>query len=74
MANTNCLAGMACPKCKSEGPFKITCTTYATVADKGVIDVLDFQWGDDDNCECVECGHVGGQVKDFRIQGAANDG
>ena len=24
MTNTNCLAGFECPKCKSDGPFKIT--------------------------------------------------
>lgn len=36
MANTNCLAGMKCPRCNSEGPFKIAVSIMAMVHDSGV--------------------------------------
>lgn len=61
--NTNCLDGMACPKCKSEGPFKIWITRCVQiyVSDEGVYDESggDSEWEEGDTTECLECHHVG---------------
>jgi hypothetical protein len=66
MANTNCLEGMACPKCGSEGPFKIECKTYFEVYDSGTGDHEDVVWDEDSLIECMEC-HHDGTVFDFRM-------
>lgn len=65
--NTNCLEGMRCPKCKSIEPFRITAKCTATVYDSGVDETEEFEWEDDDYCECVECKHAA-TVKDFEIK------
>jgi hypothetical protein len=67
--NTNCLAGMACPKCKSEGPFYIEVTHVALVYDDGTddSDVHHTDWYDKSYCECRECDYHG-KVKNFRIK------
>jgi len=36
MTNTNCLADMHCPDCKSEGPFEIYGAALFTVHDDGI--------------------------------------
>lgn len=64
MANKGLLIGMMCPKCKSEGPFDITCTTTAHVYDHTVDDHNGMEWGDDAEIRCSECGHDG-RVRDF---------
>ena len=68
--NTNVLAGMQCPKCKSLGPFGIngaTCTV--TVTDDGVEDAVDYEWEKDAWCTCKACGFDEdgtSRVRDFK--------
>ena len=67
MANENCLFGMECPQCGSEGGFRIDIKCTAYVTDDGV-DECSLQhcdWEDDAYCECVDCGH-GAKVATFR--------
>jgi hypothetical protein len=54
MPNENCLEGMQCPICDSEGPFKIACTTWLTVHDDGTDDPDgDIEWDDSSGCFCL---------------------
>jgi len=65
--NTNCLAGMACPKCKVTEPFNIVVTTMVTAWDDRTEPPGhggDQKWMDESYCECLECG-VGATVADF---------
>jgi hypothetical protein len=39
--NTNCLADVECPRCSSQGPFRIKCTALMDVEDDGVDDYRD---------------------------------
>ena len=62
MANTNCLEGMACPECGSEGPFAIYCTSWLMVYDDGT--EIDHEaggpdWGEDSEIACAACPAVG---------------
>jgi hypothetical protein len=57
MSNTNCLAGMACPECGSEGPFMIAVTGSALVFDDGFTDIKGGDWSDDSSCQCNKCLH-----------------
>lgn len=66
MANENCLKGMRCSKCHSNGPFHIEAKTIVKVYDDGTDDTQDFEWGDDSWIQCGECEHTA-TVKDFRI-------
>ena len=71
--NDNCLAGMACPECKSEGPFRIEISVLVTVGDDGFdySDAGDSGWTDKSRCACVECDHAA-TVGDFTVtQGGA---
>lgn len=67
MANSNCLEGMRCPKCGSEGPFRIEVRVMAMVHDDGT-DLLDgdTEWDKDSSCVCGEskCEHFG-TVEEF---------
>ena len=67
MANENCLKDMACPKCKSEGPFGMAVTAWCNdVSDDGTDgDFTEIEWPDDGLCRCKECLHMG-LVRDFR--------
>lgn len=67
MANKNCLEGYRCPKCKSEGPFRIVGTSEFTVWDDGTEDHSDVQWDDDSTCVCTQC-DFGGTLGDFAIK------
>jgi hypothetical protein len=68
MTNTNCLEGMRCPQCGSEGPFRIRCEVLVLFEDDGSIEELSgSEWDDDSLCECAECDHSGA-VKDFTIE------
>ncbi len=51
--NTNCLEGMACPKCKSEGPFDIVATCLARVDDDGVEDAVEYEWTSSSLISCT---------------------
>lgn len=56
--NTNVLAGMVCPSCKSEGPFHIHCSVTACVTDDGVQFSDDYEWTDANKCKCESCNHL----------------
>ncbi len=68
-ANTNCLKGFRCPKCGSEGPFKIEATCLVLVHDDGIEDGEGYEWDDSAWCACRECEHDG-TVRDFTIAAA----
>jgi hypothetical protein len=57
---------MACPnpECRSEGPFRIVCTSTFLVYDDGTDEHEDVQWDGESSCTCVMCGE-GGRVQDF---------
>ena len=67
MPNTNCLAGIKCPKCGSEDRFKIEATTIFEVTDDGTDVHEDVEWDDDSYIECMECG-LSGKIKDFHVE------
>ena len=64
--NTNCLDGMRCPSCGSEGPFQITVYALATVSDDGVDGVDDVEWDSASFCYCTSCDQDG-RVSDFTV-------
>lgn len=53
--NENCLEGMRCPSCGSEGPFTIAVNTLSTVSDDGTEDFTDVEWGDGSRIWCQAC-------------------
>lgn len=59
MPNNNCLEGMRCPECGSEGTFWITVTCSAEVSDNGIEETMDFSWDTDSTCVCSICKHCG---------------
>jgi hypothetical protein len=70
MTNTNCLEGMRCPGCGSDGPFRISATVLVLVEDDGPADDLSgSEWDDGSYCECDACDHSG-IVNDFTIKAA----
>lgn len=52
---------LRCPKCKSEGEFKIAAIVWVHVTGDDALDVLDEdgdrEYGSDDACRCETCGH-----------------
>lgn len=70
MPNDNVLKGMACPKCKSEGPFDIDCTVTFTVWDDGTdLDYRGIDWEPDSRCVCKNCEYKG-TAQNFETQNA----
>lgn len=67
--NTNCLAGMQCPECKSYGPFRISATSLFVMYDNGSDDYHDVEYDDGSYCDCPECDHAG-IVHDFKTEEA----
>ena len=65
MPNENCLAGMACPKCDDEGPFRIAAQSWFKVYDNGTDEFESVEWDDDSTCICLAC-DFGGKVKNFK--------
>jgi hypothetical protein len=65
LPNTNCLAGMQCPKCNSAGPFIIVARSEFTMFDDGSDGHTDIEWDSDSSCWCKECCFTG-SVEDFR--------
>lgn len=59
MSNENCLAGLRCPACDSEGPFKISSKCWAVVNDDGVDETTEVEWDGDSAIVCVGCGEMG---------------
>jgi hypothetical protein len=66
-SNNNCLEGMGCPNCGSEGPFKIEAVSTFTVSDDGTEDHGDVEWDDESFCQCEDCDHKG-TVADFTLE------
>ena len=64
--NKNYLEGMRCPKCKSEGPFRISARAIFKVDDDGSDEFTCLQWDDEDQLDCCGCMHYG-VVKDFKV-------
>lgn len=69
MANENCLAGMACPHCGSEGPFLIEATSCFKMTDHGTEEHRDVQWTPQSTVTCCAC-DTGGTVGTFTIEQA----
>jgi len=67
MPNTNCLRGIQCPDCHSDGPFVITVETNVIMHDDGWIETTGGHdsWGDWSFIRCDSCGHHG-IVSEFR--------
>jgi hypothetical protein len=66
--NTNCLAGMRCPKCGALEPFRIVATMTVLMYDEGSDDDSmggAIDWDSSSYCECHDCAHYG-TVADFR--------
>ena len=69
MINDNCLGGMRCPECGSQGPFGIGVTAWApSVSDDGfdVGTLTDIEWDEGSACRCDACGYDG-TVADFHF-------
>ena len=74
MSNTNCLQGMKCPKCDSEGPFEIEISSIFLVSDEGVGEQLgDNEWTLQSYCGCRDCPHFG-TVGSFKIKKEVSGG
>ena len=68
MTNTNCLEGIACPKCGSEEAFYIETRIEVLVRDSGTEDRGDdYFWSQDHRCRCAAGDHAG-LVRDFDIE------
>jgi hypothetical protein len=67
--NTNCLAGLKCPKCGSLGPLWIQCSVAVVVHDDGTDEECAHEWDDKSACSCRDC-KLNGKIKDFRVEGA----
>jgi len=66
MTNTNCLEGIACPKCGNDSRIYIEAKTLAVVMDDGAETFGHMEWDGDSYTECPECGHRG-TLAEFRI-------
>lgn len=67
MKNKNCLAGMACPHCKSQGPFSIQVHCIAQVRDDGIEITSEHTWDDSSFVSCDNC-YGCGDVHDFTVK------
>jgi hypothetical protein len=68
MANDNCLAGMRCPSCGAEEPFRVGVTPTLVMWDDGSdpeAQLGDLDWEEWSYCKCITCDYEG-QVQDFR--------
>lgn len=61
--NTNCLAGLACPRCGHDRDFHIMCQITIRLTDNGIDDDYafkygdGFEWDDDSPIKCPACHH-----------------
>ncbi len=70
MTNENCLRGMRCPHCGSEGPFNIAIDAVYIVTDDGVEDqISEMDWDNASYCACRDCGNTQ-TVGDFYVENA----
>jgi hypothetical protein len=65
MPNVNCLEGMRCPNCGSEGPFRIRAEVSVTVTDDGTDDYDNVDWYNTSSCACLAC-QFQENVEDFK--------
>lgn len=67
-ANTNVLAGLACPnpECRSVGPFRIQAEALFEVSDDGASEFTELDFRADSFMACVACGDEG-SVAHFRV-------
>jgi len=65
--NHNCLKGLACPQCESDGPFFVVATAEFEVHDDGTSEFTDVEWDDSSAIRCP-CGRRG-IVGDFHKAG-----
>jgi DNA-directed RNA polymerase subunit RPC12/RpoP len=72
MTNSNCLEGIACPKCGNDSSFRIEARTLAEVTDDGAETFGDMEWDADSYAECPECGHHG-TVGEFLLDTAKDN-
>ncbi len=64
--NNNCLEGIKCPICGSEGPFIIEVMTQVMMYDDGSDDYTsDIHWDGDSYMRCYRCDEDG-PAKHFR--------
>jgi hypothetical protein len=61
MANENCLNGIQCPSCKSDGPFTIETSCIGVWVDDGIggEDCSGFEYDGGSNITCMECDATG---------------
>ena len=61
MVNDNCLNGIQCPRCKSNGPFFIDTSCTGLWRDDGIggDDCTAFFYNEDSNISCVSCSKRG---------------
>lgn len=64
--NSNCLAGIKCPKCGALAPFCIEARIVVRAYDDGTehINGADTYWDEDSACVCDACDYSG-KVKQF---------
>lgn len=67
MSNTNCLQGIACPKCQSQGPFNIHACAIVEMTDDGSDSCTDIEWQPASVITCRVCEHPG-KVRDFTAE------
>ncbi len=70
MPNTNCLEGMQCPECRSEGPFDIQVICWMEVTDDGTGDLREVEWDSDSACRCMGCNYAN-TARVFRLEDEA---
>lgn len=67
MPNTNCLMGMQCPVCESEGAFIINVKVDMVTTDEGTeYSEGEHYWDDSSYCKCQACKYEA-TVKEFTI-------
>ncbi len=66
--NTNCLEGVACPKCGQDDYMRVQGTAVFILTDDGTDDHAGACYDDDSWANCPECNFTG-TLKDFRGDG-----
>jgi hypothetical protein len=59
MTNSNCLEGIACPKCGNDSRITIAVYTLAEVTDDGAETFGDMEWDGDSHAWCPDCAYDG---------------
>jgi len=71
--NTNCLAGLRCPKCLQEDKILLQALCWVAVTDDGTdpyddeLKMGEVNWDDDSPAICPEC-NFAGSLLSFRIE------